>query len=167
MTSTLSRTLAVLAVATAVAACNQNQTQTASQPAPAQVPVAAAQPPAPLPAPPGPPPIPPSTELPVNMVDSVMLSRPQDAPDAVVIHVAGKAVSAGWTDFRLIEVPADPNADERIRIYTFVATSPETPDEKRDAQPVETEMRVDALPPQVRTIRVVSATNQVSVPVVR
>ena len=141
-----------------LAGCNRNPAQTPASP---ETPAATA--PA-TPQPPPPPPIPPTTELPVNSVDSVMLSRPQDAPMAIIIHVSGTALSSGWTDAKLAEEP-DGGADNTIKTYKFVATSPEMPDANRAAQPIEAEIRVDALSPDVKTIRIVSGTNEVSAPI--
>jgi len=121
-----------------LAGCNRNPAQTPATP---QTPTATAPAPAqPL----APPPIPPATELPVNSVDSVMLSRPQDEPMAIIIHVSGTAVSAGWTGAKLAEEP-DGGADNSVKTYKFVATSPDMPGEDRTAQPIEAETRVDSL----------------------
>ena len=149
---------AVGAAIIVLAGCNRNPAQTPASPeAPAATAPAAPQPSAP-------PPIPPATELPVNSVDSVMLSRPQDEPMAIIIHVSGTAVSAGWTNAKLAEEP-DGGADNSVKTYKFVATSPEMPDENRTAQPIEAEIRVDSLSPDVKTIRIVSGTNEVSAPI--
>jgi glucose/arabinose dehydrogenase len=149
---------AVGATGIALAGCNRNPAQT---PAPAQVP-AVAMPAAPQP--PAPPPIPPATELPVNSVDSVMLSRPQDEPMAIIIRVSGTALSPGWTDAKLAEAP-DVGGDNTIKTYKFVATSPPMPEANRNAQPIEAEIRVDSLPADIKTIRIVSGTNEVSAPI--
>jgi glucose/arabinose dehydrogenase len=134
-----------------LAGCNRNPAQTPASPqAPAATAPAAPQPQAP-------PPIPPSTELPVNSVDSVMLSRPQDEPMAIIIHVSGTAVSAGWTDAKLAEEP-DGGADNSVKTYKFVATSPDMPGEDHTTQPIE-------LSPDIKTIRIVSSTNEVSAPI--
>jgi len=154
------RFLAVAAIALALAGCNRNPAENQPAPAPPAAPAAAPAPPQPPP----PPPIPPATELPLNSVDSVMLSRPQDQPTAIVIHVSGTALSAGWTDAKLAE-DADSEGDTSVRTYKFVATSPVMPDENRTAQPMEAELLVDPLPPEVKTIRIVSATNDISAPI--
>jgi hypothetical protein len=39
------------------------------------------------------------------------------------------------------------------------------PDANRTAQPIEAEIRVDSLSPDVKTIRIVSGTNEVSAPI--
>ena len=149
---------AVGAAVIVLAGCNRNPAQT---PAPPEAPAATA-PAAPQPS--APPPIPPATELPVNSVDSVMLSRPQDEPMAIIIHVSGTALSTGWTNAKLAE-ESDGGADSSIKTYKFVATSPEMPDENRTAQPIEAEIRVDSLSPDIKAIRIVSSTNEVSAPI--
>jgi hypothetical protein len=160
MNSFFHRTLAITAMALALSGCNRNQAQ--NQPAAEPAPAATI---APVPAPPpAPPPIPAATELPLNSVDSVMLSRPADAPMALVIHVSGTAVSPSWSDAKLAEEP-DNGSDASIKTYRLVATSPEMPEESRTAQAMEAELRVEALAPDVKTIRIVSATNEISAPI--
>ena len=88
------RGVAVLVLA--LAACNQNTAETQA-PDTAPAPVVEAEQPAATPAEPAPAPIPTLTELPVSSVDSVMLSRPQDAPGAMIIRVLGTAASNGWS----------------------------------------------------------------------
>src|SRR5262245_27294651 len=85
----------VVVLALALIGCNQNTAATeATEPAPGAV--ASVEPQAPLPPPvETPAPIPPSTEAQVNSVDSVMLSRPQDAPNSMIIRVLGTTVSGG------------------------------------------------------------------------
>jgi hypothetical protein len=92
-----------------------------------------------------------------------MLSRPSDAPAAIVIVISGTAISPGWTDAKLAEEPD--NGDASVKTYKFVATSPAMPDENRTAEPVEAEVRIESLAPEVKTIRIVSATNEISVPI--
>ncbi|HYM17330.1 MAG TPA: hypothetical protein VEU06_02100 [Micropepsaceae bacterium] len=146
-----------------LAACNRNQSQQATNsappPAPAE-PAPVAQPPAA----PEPPSIPPGTETAVNSVDSVSLNRPADAPEAIIIHVSGMTSSMGWTDPKLAQVTEE-GSDPSIAVFRFVATSPQNPDAGRVAQPVEAELRVASLPPEVKTIRIVSASNEVTAPI--
>src|SRR4030081_3364837 len=118
---------AVGAALIVLAGCNRNPAQTPAYPQTPTAPTPAAPQPA------APPPIPPTTELPVNSVDSVMLSRPQDAPMAMIIHVSGTALSPGWTDAKLAEEP-DGGADNTVKTYKFVATSPPLPDANKSAQ---------------------------------
>jgi len=154
--------LVAAAVALLLVSCNKSPNENqAQQSAPATTAETGPVPPAP---PAAPPPVPPATELPISTVDSVMLSRPQDAPEAMIIRVLGTASSPGWTEPKL-EAMSDTGGDASIKSYQFVATSPETPDAGTAMQPIETELRVDALPPEVKTIRIVSATNEVSAPV--
>lgn len=155
----------VVVLAFALTACNQDTAETGTtETAPA--PVASVEPPAPA-APPveTPAPIPPSTEVQVNSVDSVMLSRPQDAPNAMIIRVLGTTASGGWSLPKL-EPMADAGADASVMSYQFVATSPEAIDDTNTAPAqVEAELRVDSLPADVTTIRIVAATNDVSAPI--
>ena len=154
--------LVAAAVSLLLVACNRNPSESQSQQSvPAPTAESGPAPPAP---PEAPPPLPPSTELPIGSVDSVMLSRPPDAPEAMIIRVLGTAPSLGWTEPKLAPM-SDTGGDASIKSYQFVATSPETPDAGKNAQPIETQLRVDALPPEVKTIRIVSATNEVSAPV--
>ena len=73
---------------------------------------------------------------------------------AIIIHVAGTALSPGWTDAKLAEEP-DGGADNTVKTYKFVATSPPMPDANRSTQPIEAEIRVEALSPDIKTIRIV------------
>lgn len=107
--------------------------------------------------------IPSSAEVPVLTVDSVILSRPQDAPSALVIQVAGRVTSSGWRNAKL--VPSGDAAGDDTLSFDFVVTSPATPELEPVAQLIEARLRIDALPAGVTTIRVVAATNAVSVPV--
>jgi hypothetical protein len=101
----------------------------------------------------------------VNSVDSVMLSRPEDSPSAMIIRVLGTAASGGWSLPKLQPV-TDAGTDASIVSYQFVATSPEASDDSNTAaERLETELRVDSLAPDVMTIRIVSATNEISAPV--
>src|SRR5262245_42975490 len=126
----------VVALAFVLVACNRSPSETQSQESAPTAPVETAT----LPPPPaGPPPIPPSTELPIGPVDSVMLSRPQDAPESMIIRVLGTAPSAGWTEPKL-EPMADTSGDTSVKSYQFVATSPETAGTGTATQPLETEL---------------------------
>src|SRR5215813_1856813 len=120
MTSRSAKFFFAVAIVLTLAGCNRSPSQ---QPAPPPVPAAPEVAPAPAPQPPPPPAIPPATELPLNSVDSVMLSRPQDEPASIIIHVSGTAVSSGWTGAKLAEDPD--GGDASVKTYKFVATSPE------------------------------------------
>jgi hypothetical protein len=93
-----------------------------------------------------------------------MLMRPQDAPMAIIIHVSGSALSPGWTDVKLVE-DTENAATAGVKTYKLLATSPAMPDENRNPETLEADLRVDALPEDVMTIRIVSATNEISAPV--
>jgi hypothetical protein len=153
----------VFVLALAVAGCNQNTAETKAPEEQAPAPVATAEPPAPPP-PAAPAPIPPSTETQVNTIDSVMLSRPSDAPSAMIIRVLGTTASSGWTLAKL--EPMEGNSDASVMSYQLLATSPEAADDGNTApEQIITELRVEALSPEVTTIRVVAAMNEVSAPV--
>lgn len=153
----------VFVLALATAGCNQNTAETQAPEAP-PAPVATAEPPA-APPPAAPAPVPPSTEAQANSVDSVMLSCPADAPNAMIIRVLGTTASAGWSLPKL-EPMADGSSDASIVSYQLLATSPEAVDDANTApEQIVAELRVDALPPEVTTIRVVAAMNEVSAPV--
>ncbi len=107
--------------------------------------------------------IPSSTEVLILTVDSVILSRLQDTPSALVIQVAGRVTSSGWRNAKL--VPSGDAAGDGTLSFDFVVTSPATPELEPVAQLIEARLRIDALPAGVTTIRVVAATNAVSVPV--
>jgi hypothetical protein len=170
MLATNSRILLVATLTLALFACNRQQAQNPSPTeAESAAPAApdqhdAVPPPAAVANQPAP--IAPATELQVDRVTSVMVSRAPNAPDSIIIHAAGTVVSPGWSDAKLALIE-DPNAVPTIKAFSFVATSPEMPDEKRAPAAVETELRVDALPAEVQTIRIVSATNAVSAPIVQ
>lgn len=110
--------------------------------------------------------LPPATELRIESIRSVMVRRPADAPSAIVIRASGNVASAGWSGARLTPVE-DEKAAENVRIYSFVATSPETSNGEAAPQTVQTELRVEGVPPEVRTIRIVSSTNTISAPIVQ
>ena len=138
-----------------LSACNQN---TANAPAPAAetetTPPGAATP-TPAAA------SPPSTQMAVNTVESVMVTRSQDAPTTVMISASGTVLSLGWTDAKLVPIE-DTNGDTSIKSFTFVATSPATPEAASSVQPIDAQLQVDALPTDVKAIRIVSATNEVA-----
>ena len=110
-----------------------------------------------------------SAEVLILTVDSVILSRPQDAPStqdapsALVIQVAGRVTSSGWRNAKL--VPSGDAAGDNTLSFDLVATSPATPERDPIAQPIEARLRIDALPAGVTTIRVAATANAVSIPV--
>ena len=95
-----------------------------------------------------------------------MVRRTASSPGAIVVRASASVASAGWTGARLAPVEAR-DANERIRVFSFVATSPEMPGKDRFPQTMETEIRVDDVRPEMRTVRVVSATNAISAPIAR
>jgi hypothetical protein len=101
----------------------------------------------------------PSTELAVRTVESVMVSRPQDAPASVVIQASGTVPTTGWSEPKLVPVE---DSDPSSRSFSFVATSPPTTDADDLTEAVEASLQIDTLPPEVKTIRIVSGTNAVS-----
>jgi hypothetical protein len=167
MNSARSRLVAAAAFALLLAGCEQQQgaAQTeVPEPAPPSTIATLTEPAAPLPEPSAP--IPLATELPVNAVDSVMLSRPDDAPSGLIIRVLGTAASGGWSLPKLEPVEDEASTDASIMSYQFVATSPEsTGDTNTAAEQIVVELRVESLPPDVMAIRIVSATNEISAPV--
>jgi hypothetical protein len=154
---------AVLLAVFVLVACNRNgaPTQTASAPAPSAG--TAAPPAAPAPAAPAPKAIPPNTELPIVTVDSVMLTHPEDAPGALQVQVSGTVPSGGWTGVKLM--PDEASAATETETFKFVATSPQQGATAAAPQSVEAEIRLDTLPPTVKTIRILAGTNEVSAPV--
>jgi len=163
MAARVFRILPLAVLMLVLAACNRNQSQQATNTAAPAAPAANA-PAVPPPAPPEPAPIPPGTEVAVNSVDSVALSRPQDTPEAIIIHVSGMTSSMGWTEPKLSPVTEE-GSDPSVAIFRFVATSPPSADAGHVSQPIEAELRVAALPPEVKTIRIVSASNEVTAPI--
>jgi len=98
----------------------------------------------------------------INMVDDLSLSRPPGAPDAIVIRARGMAPS-GWTNPALEQMP-DTIGDVRVVTFKFVALLATTP-VGSDVLPMTAELRLDALPKAVTKIRVISAMNEMSMPV--
>lgn len=164
MRSLARRLLPVIAACVVITGCNRNSPPAQPESAPVATP-APAEPAAPPPPPaPQPPSIPPRTELPVSSVDSVMLNRAPDSPSALIIDVTGTIPSGGWTNPHLVEDTAA-TTDPSLRVYKFVATSPDQASADQMPQMVNAQLRIDSLPPEVRTLRVVAAGNQISAPV--
>ncbi len=138
--------LTVTALALLLSACGQDAPVPADPGAEAEA----------VPAPPTE--IPANTEVPVQRVESVMITRPDDHPNAVVIMVAGSVTSDGWTEARLVPAATEPSAT--MRSFQFVATSPEHADAAAQPRPIEARVEFDPFPEGVETIRFVSATNE-------
>src|SRR3954467_8892245 len=148
MTSKIAGLLVFAAVL--AAGCNRS-------PAPEQstVQTAPAAPAAPAP-PPG---VAPATELAVGTVESVMVTRPQDAPQSVIIRASGTVPSSGWTDAKLVAMD---DKDPAVRSFRFVAVSPADGKLAGGTEAIEAELQFDTMPPEVATIRIVAGTNEVS-----
>src|SRR5215510_14756125 len=140
----------VVVLALALSGCNQNTAETEAPAAPPPPVASVEPPPTPPPSVEAPAPIPPNTQVQANSVDSVMLSRPQDAPTAMIIRVLGTTASGGWSTPKLEPMVGAGN-DASTVSYQFVATSPEAVDDANTAaEQVEAELRVD-LPADVTT----------------
>lgn len=92
-----------------------------------------------------------------------MLNRVPDSPGALIIDAMGTIPSGGWTNPRLVE--DSDNTDPSLKAYKFVATSPAQTSADQTPQMVDAELRIDSLPPEVKTVLVVAAGNQISAPV--
>ena len=90
-----------------------------------------------------------------------MVSRPDDDPEAVVIKATGSVRTGGWSEPKLEEMD-ETGGDASVKSYRFVATSPTASATIQALQGVEAELRVDSLRHRVKTIRVVSETNEIS-----
>jgi hypothetical protein len=101
----------------------------------------------------------PATELVVNTVESVMVTRPQEAPQSVIIQASGTVPSSGWTEAKL--VPLD-EKDVSVRSFRFVATSPADGKLAGGTEAIEAQVEFEMMPADVATIRVVAGTNEVS-----
>ena len=99
----------------------------------------------------------------VSKVDSISVRFP--ASDALVVRVSGTVPSGGWTHPRLVPVD-DPNTANTSKSFEFVATLPLS-DDNTPSKPIYAQIRVDGVPAELKTIRIVSATNDTSVYLVR
>jgi len=93
-----------------------------------------------------------------------MINRAPDSPAALIIDVTGTVPSGGWTNPRLVEDTAA-TSDPSVKIYKFSATSPDQQSADQTPQMVDAELRIDSLPAEVKTVRVIAAGNQISAPV--
>ncbi len=139
--------ISLLAASLLLLGCNRDAPADQAAPAPAPAPAAEA-----------PAPVAPSTELTVKTVESVMVTRPQDAPDTVVIQASGTVPSGGWTEPKLVPVESE---DPTVRSFNFVATSPADAAGGAATEPVQARLHLDTLPEDVTAIRIVSSTNAV------
>lgn len=101
-----------------------------------------------------------STEMPIQRVDSLMISRLSDRDETVLILAAGSVTSDGWTDARLEPVASEEEGPTRS--FQFLATSPEAATTDRTLETVEARLELSDLPPEVETIRVIAQTNELT-----
>lgn len=101
-----------------------------------------------------------ATEVNIDRVESMMITRPDETPEALVIFVSGLVESNGWSDPRL--VPLDPDEAGGTRSFSFVATSPDREMQRNASQPIEVRLEIESFPPEVETIRIISATNELT-----
>jgi hypothetical protein len=105
------------------------------------------------------------TERSVEIVNSVTVRHPTNAPEALVIRATGVVASPGWWNPRLVPV-GNGSPDPAVLRYKFVATPPDE-EETGAANAVHVQLRVDNVSPEVKTVEVASSTNNVAVIVVR
>ncbi len=141
--------LVVLALALAVSSCGRDNAAPLAEdtPAPARAVTGPAE-------------ALPATETTVHSIESVMVTRPQDAPQSILIQVSGVVGSPGWTDAKLL--PLGDGDTGATRSFSLVARSPAARDAKARPEIVEAELRLEAIPTGTEMIRVVGATNEVS-----
>ncbi len=145
-----------------------------TQPAPA------ATPPTPPPPPPSsvqtsaPPPAPAAAAVPaapppasgqvaqkaIYEVTGIDVGVSKDKPSFVTVVVKGSARTGGWTNAQL--KPLQTFAPEvGMRSFTFVATPPAAASTQSTA-PIQATIKIDPLPADVKTIRVLSETNEIA-----
>lgn len=107
--------------------------------------------------------VPPSTEVNIERIEGIMLSRSTDQPGTIVIYASGLVSSRGWTNPRLVPAGED-EANDTLSL-SFVATSPDRETPPSDPQPVEALIEVSALAPEVESVRIIGATNELTAPV--
>jgi hypothetical protein len=84
----------------------------------------------------------------------------KDKPSFVTVVVKGSARTGGWTNAQL--KPLQTFAPEvGMRSFTFVATPPAGPS-TQSATPIQATIKIDPLPSDVKTIRVLSETNEIA-----
>ena len=105
-------------------------------------------------------PVPPSSEVTIERIESLMISRPSEQPGTVIILASGLVGSGGWSRPRL--VPADPDETTDIVSLNFVATSPGQEMRMSEPQPVEARLEMSAFPSAVEMVRIVGATNELT-----
>ena len=79
---------------------------------------------------------------------------------ALTVVVKGSSRTGGWTNPQL--KPLETFAPEvGMRSYTFVATPPNGPSSQATT-PIQATIKIDPLPADVKTIRVLSETNEIA-----
>jgi hypothetical protein len=101
-----------------------------------------------------------ATEMPIQRVDSLMISRLNDREATVLIMAAGSVGSDGWTGAHL--EPVAQEEDGPTRSFRFLATSPETTATNLIPQTVEARLEIPGLPPEVEMIRVIAEKNELT-----
>jgi hypothetical protein len=93
-------------------------------------------------------------------VTGIDVGLSKDKPTFVTVVVKGTARSAGWTNAQL--KPLQTFAPEvGMRSFTFVATPPTGSPAAGDT-PIQATIKIEPLPDDVKTIRVLSETNEIA-----
>lgn len=114
---------------------------------------------------PAPPRSPPGQPQLVYLVEDVNLVMTRKMPPSLIIRARGKTRTAGWDNAELR--PLQTFAPEKgIRTFTLVATGPR-PDEMvaQVETPISASITLDPLPDDVKQIKVMSETNEITVDV--
>jgi len=98
---------------------------------------------------------------PVATVNSVALRPLPGGTNGMLIRAAGMVATGGWTNPSLVPVE-DAKDETAVRSFKFVATPPDGADSSA-GRAVYVQLRVNALPSNLKTIRILSASNVVSV----
>ena len=104
--------------------------------------------------------VPPSSEVIIERIESLMISRPSEQPGTLIILASGLVGSRGWSRPRL--VPADPDEATDTVSLNFVATSPEQEMRMSDPQALEARLEMPLFPSEVEVVRIVGATNELT-----
>jgi hypothetical protein len=98
-----------------------------------------------------------STDLPIQRVESLMVSRLNDRASTVLILASGSVPSGGWSAAHL--EPFESSDEVTIQTFRFLATSPDVETAELNSQTVEARLELPNLPPEIEMIRVVAETN--------
>ena len=96
--------------------------------------------------------------LAIGSVDDVMVSQAIADPNALVVTARGTAF-AGWSRPQLEPMP-DTTGDVRVMSFKFTGVSPKDAVGSDTTQRVSAELSLNSVPATVKTIRIVSATNE-------